>query len=189
MPKKKSTPANPSGLDRSSKQSRVSLAAHYRARYPKELQEEFYDIIMQGKRPMMVHVDDCEHKECALAAARGDEPCNKHFVEDEVVERSLRPTLDHMMLAMARIKDRAYGQAPQHHVVEAELRAEVTAIAGGVDPRYFQRLSPQALEAIARAVRGTNPAPLPEASDRNLIEAVTGDAVPDAEFEEVVDDE
>ena len=181
---KKKQPANPSGHDRSTKQSRVSLAAHYRARYPKELQEEFYDCILRRVVPKMIHVDDCGHNECALAAARGDEPCNKHFVDENAVEYSQKPTLDQMMLAMARIKDRAYGQAPQHHVVEAEIRAEVTAIAGGVDPRYFQRLSPEALAAIASAVRGVNPPPLPAPSDKNLIEAVTGERVEDAEFVE-----
>lgn len=108
---------------------------------------EFYLKILEGKVPKLIR----------------DEDGNPLKIGEE--DYAPQPTLDQRMLAMARFTERAYGQPAQHMHIEAELRAEVTAIAGGVDTRYLQRLSPEALLAIKNAVKALPAAPPREAED------------------------
>jgi len=129
---------------------------------------DMYEILLMRKMPKVVKVpedEEChEGCECGLAVV----------AEDTYAGQG--PTIDHMMLTIARIMERSYGQPAQHMHIEAEVRAEVQAISAGVDPRYLGKLSPQALLAIRNAVKGLSPAELPAGEpDLEIIDATSRD--------------
>jgi hypothetical protein len=156
------------GHDKSTRESRVSLAAYLRERFPMTVIADMYGVVLQRKMPKIEKVPDDE--ECHPACE-----CGWRVVVDEF---ALPPSIDHMMLTLARIMERSYGQPAQHQHIEMELKAEVSAIAGGIDPRYLNKLSPQALLAIRDAVKGLTPVALPS-GEPDLPIAI------DAEFEDV----
>lgn len=164
MAAKKGVAQNPSGVDRSSKISRASLAAKAREfLHDGDIIIQYYAIIAGGNWPEEIKED---------GVVTGYQ--QKKFGE---FERKPEVTLDQMMLAFARIVERGYGQAAQHQVIEQSITAEVTAIAGGIDTRYVQRLGPDALRAIKAAVKGL-PAATPKEPEGTSLEIV------DAEFED-----
>lgn len=143
---------NQTGHDVSTRKARTSLAARVRELTNQgELVVDFYLKVLEGKNPKLIR----------------DEDGNPAEIGEEAHGT---PTLDQKMLAAARILERGYGQPAQHTHIEAEVRAEVTAIAGGVDPRYFGKLSPEALLAIRNAVKAL-PAREEETGDDEAIDA------------------
>ena len=149
----KGTTNNPGGKLQSTRQSRASLAAKARELLNDgDLMLDFYIIVASGKVP--------EFDKDKTGKITGVKAKEQGFGQTV--------TLDQQMLAMARIAERGWGQAAQHTVLEAEIRAEVQAIAGGIDTQYFKKLTPEALLAIKAAVKGLSaPAPQesPEAED------------------------
>lgn len=149
---------NSNGHDVGTRKGRASLAAKARELLQDgDLFLEFYMKVCEGKIPKITRDDDG----------------NITGVGEDF---GPAPTLDHRMLAIARIVERGYGQPAQHMHIEAEVRAEVQAIASGVDPQYLAKLSPEALLEIRRAVKQLS-APAPK--DREDA------SIPDAEFVEI----
>ncbi len=179
MAKKK---GNPSGVDRGTRQSRTSLAAYGRARFPQHLMYDMYMAICMGYKPKLEKLSPDDH--CSNYPLNPWQPspadCECGWRVQgmpEYIDPRDVPTVDHVMLAMARMADRNWGQPAQHTHIEAEIKAEVTAIAGGVDPRYFQRLSPEALRAISDAVRGRVTPSLPDGDPIQDAEVVAHDPI------------
>jgi hypothetical protein len=161
---------NSNGHDTGTRKGRVSLAAKARELLKEgDLALEFYMKVCEGKIPKILRDDDGN----IIGVGHEEE----QYVNGVRVGKELPPiTTDQRMLAMARVVERGYGQAAQHMHIEAEVRAEVQAIASGVDPRYLAKLSPEALLAIKNAVKAL-PAPKPKDSKDAEIQ--------DAEFVEV----
>lgn len=161
---------NSNGHDGGTRKGRVSLAAKARELLGDgDLALEFYLKVCEGKVPKLVR--DKSGKIVGVEEDDGKKVDNVY-----VIPPPSPPTLDQRMLAMARVVERGYGQAAQHMHIEAEVRAEVQAIASGVDPRYLAKLSPEALLAIRQAVTAL-PAPKPKDPENADIE--------DAEFVDV----
>jgi hypothetical protein len=166
------------GHDKSTRESRVSLAAYLRQRFPMVVIADMYEILLMSKMPLIEKVPEDEecHENC---------DCGLRVVADPDQRADRKPTIDHMMLTIARIMERSYGQPAQHMHIEAEIKAEVTAIAGGVDPRYLSKLSPQALLAIRNAVKGLPPAALPSGEpDVEVIDATSRDVSHEGKLED-----
>ncbi len=163
---------NSNGHDKSTRESRVSLAAYLRQRFPMVVIGDMYECLLMRKMPKVEKVE--EDEEC-------HEGCDCGLkVTPEDTYAGQGPTIDHMMLTIARIMERSYGQPAQHMHIEAEVRAEVQAIAGGVDTRYLGKLSPQALLAIRNAVKGMVPAALPSGEpDVDVIDAASSEVTDD----------
>lgn len=167
--------SNSNGKDRATRQSRTSLAAFYRERFPPQVSAEFYEAVLMGKNPRLVRVPE-------------DEECHEHcdcgyrvLAEDAYPGQG--PTLDHKFLAWARIKERAYGQPAQHVHIEQEIKAEITAITGGVDPKFIGTLNPKALEALRRTMLELDAPPPPPVNLRDDDKAVA-ETIIDADFVE-----
>jgi len=160
------------GKDKSTRESRVSLASYYRGRFPPPVQADIYEAILMRMIPKVERVEEGEycHDNC---------DCGLKVTAIAPTLESQKPTIDHQFLALARIKERAYGQPAQHTHIEAEIRAEVTAIAGGVDPRYLGKLSPKALMAIKYAMENVDPPALPEGEPDSEIIDTTSEEVED----------
>lgn len=167
MAAKKGVAQNPSGVDKTSRMSRASLAAKAREfLHDGDIIIQYYAVIAGGHWPEEIKEDG--------KIVGYKEKTYKEF------ERKPEVTLDQMMLAFARLVERGYGQAPQHQVIEQTITAEITAIAGGVDTSYVQRLGPDALRAIKAAVKGL-PAAKPQDPKTTLPEQ---EPILDAEFED-----
>ena len=130
------------GIDKSSRRSRVSLAAVLREDFPNELISEMFLMVLMGQTPLLE-----KDNRCALGYK---------VVADEKF-RMNPPTLDQRMAVMAKMLDRRDGQAAQHVHIEAELRAEVASISAGVDARYLDQLPEEALLSIRKAVKQLRP--------------------------------
>lgn len=151
-PKGPKNRAHSNGVSAPVRRSRTSLAALLREDFPNEIISEFYRVILEGKMPVLVKDERCTTTGGWKVVADPDDQYTK-------------PTLDQRMNALARVLDRRDGLPAQHVHIEAELRAEMTAIAAGVDTRYLQSLSPEALKSIREAVRSMKalpPSPSPE---------------------------
>lgn len=155
------------GHDKNTRESRVSLAAYLRERFPMVIIADMYEILLMGQMPLIKKVP--EEDECHLGCV-----CGLEVIPDPDQRADRKPNIDQMMLVIARIMERSYGQPAQSVHIEAEIRAEVTAIAGGVDPRYLNKLSPHALMAIKKAISETAPAALPSGEpDLEIIDATS----------------
>lgn len=151
--------------DHATRQSRVSLAAYGRSRFPEHIMYDLYLQILENKHPKVVRLpdgEDCGQYNCTCG------------LRVEGYSGAQDPTLDQKMLAMARMADRNWGQPGQHLHIENEIKAEVTAIGAGLDPRFFKGLTPKALKAIRDALTNRATPELPE-----------GEPIPDVEFEEL----
>lgn len=162
MPSKK-TVKNPTGSDRATRGARVSLAAFAREKFPPHIMMACYLKILEGKNPKVVKVDECDEEGCE---------CSLNVTDDF---NGGNPSIDQKMLAIARIVDRSHGQAAQHSVINQEIKAEVTAIAGGVNPNYLRSLSPAAIKALGEAIRGRATPALPEGEPDVIEDAVYSD--------------
>lgn len=153
---------NTGGHDRGTTKSRTSLAAYARMRLPPHIVYDLYETILNDRQPRLEKLEDDE--ECPEPNCE----CRYRVVDmltDSTGHAPRAPTLDQKLLVIARHMDRAYGQAAQHQVIEGEIKAEVQHIAAGQDPRYFQKLSPDALRAIRDALNGRATPALPDASE------------------------
>ncbi len=171
--------ANSNGVDGGTRQSRVGLAAYFRGRFPMALLADMYVTLLMGKMFKVVKVDECDHPPHA-----GQDCTCGLSVEEDTDSYDKRPTIDHMILVIARIMERSYGMPAQHVHVEQEIRAELTAIHAGIDLRYLDSLPPQALDSIRGALRNLNAAPKDPVS---LPLPNPDDDVEDAEFMESVE--
>ncbi len=154
---------NSGGHDKGTRQGRVSLAARVREFLQDgELMVQFYGKFLEGRVPKLMYDEDGEPYVAEM--------------EGKVPGSFMEPTTDQIMLAMARLGERGYGQPAQYTHIEAEMRATVEAIAGGVNTQYIGKLTPDALRIIERTIKGLPAAPKEDAT------------IEDAEFVEVPDD-
>ena len=152
------------GVTRPVQRSRVALAAILRDTFSPELVRDWYMMLLSGKKPIIV----------------ADARCTGGFMVMESPGGYTPPTLDQMMTAMARIHERAEGMPAQHVHLEAELKAEITAIGTGLPSP--KELPDHVQEAIRKAIHGMKaPKQLPPPSiDVEFAEVVpiTSDVVP-----------
>lgn len=172
MPKKSGPNKVPGAgaMDRTSRMSRSSLAAKARELLMDgDLALQFYIIVASRQMPEIIF--DKQGRPIGVQAAKEPEP--GEFVPDH--KKLPVITIDQMMLAIARITERGWGQAPQHQVIEQEVKATITAIHGGVDPQLIGRLPPEALKAIRDAVKRL-PSKVEDAEDAEFVEVEAKDA-------------
>lgn len=174
--KRKST--NPTNLDRTSLRSRTSLAAFGRERFPDHIMYDYYMMMLEWRVPKTERVPPGEH--CSDYAGNPDLinapdcPCGLRVVEHR--DPSIKITLDQHLLAIDRMANRNWGQPAQHSHIETEIRGQVTAVVGGVDPHFFRQMGQDALSLLGSMLTGRAPAtlPPPDAQDVEFVDHPSG---------------
>lgn len=173
------------GKDRATRQSRVGLAAYFRQRFPMAVLADMFTVVLTRKMPLVRKIADGEP--CDHPPVSGEDcTCGLEVVEDP--DTYDKPTLDQMLLVLSRIMERSFGQPAQHVHVEQEIRAEIQAVAAGVDLKYLANLPREALDSIRSAIKGVGAggpprlelaAPVPRRQEPT---GLPGDLIEEAQF-------